>query len=446
MKMKNKLLSLLVSLSLILTLAVPAFAETDYGYIYDETEQLGSDLMQILGRHTLPALEDAYGISAHVDILTDLADFEDVTAAAQYLFDEYDYGYGDNQDGISLTLLAKEDKGSYIIEDWVLVTNGIMDEAIDDIHSEVSVMLTDEVWSGDLEQDAQVLAAAAGVINEGVVNFMEGSLPEAPTATEKTEEKSESETAPEAEAESKSEPAAVAADAEFIFDDADILTDEEEAELESKIAESAAEYGCGVYFVSVKDFNHYAGTIEDAAGVLYDEYGMGIGEDHSGVLLLLSMDNRKYDLKVRGYGQTAFTIYGRNQLNDVFLDDFKEDDWYSGVSDYVDFSFEMIEMARDGHPLDENTNTTTSRVAGVIACVVLAFLTAFLITSILKGQLKSAAKGTEASEYQTGGVNLKDTRDMYTHTTTTRVYVEPKKDNDNYSDTSNSSSDTSGSF
>ena len=59
-------LSVLLSLSF----CIPAAAAEDYGVIYDETEQLGSESLQHAGEVTLPALTEQYGVDLRVDILT----------------------------------------------------------------------------------------------------------------------------------------------------------------------------------------------------------------------------------------------------------------------------------------------------------------------------------------------------------------------------------------
>ena len=55
-----------------------------------------------------------------------------------------------------------------------------------------------------------------------------------------------------------------------------------------------------------------------------------------------TMAERDYTLIAYGYGNTAFTDYGKDKLSEVFLDDFGDDNWYSGLSDYLDKSESML--------------------------------------------------------------------------------------------------------
>ncbi len=89
-------LSVLLSLSF----CIPAAAAEDYGVIYDETEQLGSESLQHAGEVTLPALTEQYGVDLRVDILTK-SDYDTVFDAAEGIYEKYGYGYGEYHSGIT---------------------------------------------------------------------------------------------------------------------------------------------------------------------------------------------------------------------------------------------------------------------------------------------------------------------------------------------------------
>ena len=130
----------------------------------------------------------------------------------------------------------------------------------------------------------------------------------------------------------------------FVTDEAGLLSDQECLELERRAEEISLKYKCGVYIILLDDFTAYTydETIYEAAKTLYQEYRLGYGEEKSGELLLLSMAERDYTLISYGYGNTAFTDYGKDKLSEVFLDDFGDDNWYSGLSDYLDKSESML--------------------------------------------------------------------------------------------------------
>lgn len=221
---------------------------------------------------------------------------------------------------------------------------------------------------------------------------------------------------------------------EYVTDAAGLLSQEELEALRENSAQLEEDYHFGVYIITLDDVTHYvdAYDMEDAAEQLYLGNELGIGEDQSGLLLLLSMEDRSWALYAFGYGNTAFTDYGKEYLSGRFLDDFREDSWYDGLADYQKACGEMLESAQKGEAVDvdHQPDPPHARVYGILACVVLGVLVAALITLLLKSQLRSVAKGTQAEAFvAAGGLELSQRQDQYTHTTQTRIYDPPEKNN-----------------
>ena len=213
----------------------------------------------------------------------------------------------------------------------------------------------------------------------------------------------------------------------FVTDEAGLLTDRQRLELETRAEEISLKYECGVYIILLDDFTAYTRdeTIYETAKTLYRDYCLGYGEEKSGELLLLSMAERDYTLIAYGYGNTAFTDYGKDKLTKVFLDDFGDDNWYGGLSDYLDQSESMLKSAREGHPVDVDSNPVIV-VAGIGISLLVGCVAAIAITACLAGRLmKSVSAGTEANAYLTAGsVKITGREDQFTHTTETRRKIE----------------------
>lgn len=236
-------------------------------------------------------------------------------------------------------------------------------------------------------------------------------------------------------------PDAQSASTPSVVDLADLLTDQEEQELEDAANQIAEQYQCGVYLLILPDFKAEADTNDPytaARDIYLDRTDWGVGAERSGIVLMLSMQDRDFALMAHGYGNTAFTDYGKETLSKEFLDDFREDEWAKGFYDYVNTCALMLEKAYAGEPvdvgsseaLDMESQVKGSRVYGIIASVIIAILIALCVVLVLKHQLKSVAKKTEAAEYIThGGVQMHQQYDHYTHTTQTRIYEEPPKSN-----------------
>ena len=149
------------------------------------------------------------------------------------------------------------------------------------------------------------------------------------------------------------------------------------------------------------------------------------GEEKSGELLLLSMEERDYALIAYGYGNTAFTDYGKDKLTEKFLDNFKNDDWCGGFQDYLEKSDSMLQSAREGHPFDVDSNPLI-RLAGIGISLLVGCVAAFVIAVWVSDRMmKSVSAKTEAGAYLTAGsVVITGREDYFTHTTETRTKIE----------------------
>lgn len=217
---------------------------------------------------------------------------------------------------------------------------------------------------------------------------------------------------------------------DHVTDAAGLLTDAQWETLEDKAQLISKQYQCGVYIVTVDDFTNYADTdsVYQAAKTIYTEYALGWGQEKSGVMLLLSMAERDYSLIAYGYGNTAFTDYGKDKLADVFLDDFAEDDWYAGFGDYLEKSESMLKSARAGFPLDVDSNPLI-RLAGLLMSIGLGCLLSILICALLWERMKSVSVSTEANAYlRRDSVVITKREDQFTHRTQTRVKIERGSD------------------
>ena len=146
----------------------------------------------------------------------------------------------------------------------------------------------------------------------------------------------------------------------LIYDTESLLTDGERQQLESLADQITWQYDCAVYVVTIYDYEQYADGVYEAACTIYNDYDFGIGEDRDGVLLLLSMYDRSYDLYVRdgGIAQYAVSDYGRHKMTDVFLDNFGEDDWRGGFEDYLFACDEYLTLAEQGTPVKKSLTSS----------------------------------------------------------------------------------------
>lgn len=218
-----------------------------------------------------------------------------------------------------------------------------------------------------------------------------------------------------------------AAQEEFplICDSAELLTDEECLQMQVRAQRISELYQCAVYVITVDDYRDYgSGSIDAVAQSLYQKYDLGWGEERSGVMLMLSMCERDYTIIAYGYGNTAFTDYGKDYLSEQFLDNFADDDWAGGCEDYLAVCGNMLKMAREGEPLTIRSRVKTWHV--VLISLLLGFVIAYAVCGAWRNACKKkTAVRAEASGYLApGGIQITLRDDAYSHTTQTRTKIE----------------------
>lgn len=221
---------------------------------------------------------------------------------------------------------------------------------------------------------------------------------------------------------------AEAAGARYVWDEAGILSPGQAEELEEIAAEYSRQHGCGIYIATVYDPT-ISYDVEIRAEEFYRSRALGAGEERCGILLFLSMAGRDYDLCA--YGNTAhdaFTDYGKDKLSRVFLDDFGDDDWIGGFRDYLDECDRYLTLSEQGTPVDvpaAREKTLGEKLkGGALGGGGLGALVALLRGSALKSRMKSVHTARDADDYvRTHGVHLLEQRDVFSHTTQTRVRI-----------------------
>ncbi len=229
-----------------------------------------------------------------------------------------------------------------------------------------------------------------------------------------------------------------------VTDAAGLLTDEQWKTLNDRAQALTEKYGIAVRIITVDSIGSY--NIEDFAEAVFDEYHLGYGPQNSCIMLLMSMEYRDYDIFAHGYGNEAFTDYGKEKLDGYFLPKFKNNDWYGGFTGFLDGCDEYLRLAAAGTPVDRGS---MSRGAKTVIHLVIAFIPALIVALILKGKMKTVAKQRSAAAY-TGmdqlDLRFKEDRFLHRSQTRTRIQTESSRSGGGTSVNSHGSSHHSGKF
>lgn len=391
--MKRKFLTFALTLLTCVLFALPAFA-AEYGVIYTEAQCLQSDELTEIGKRYLPRYAAFYETDLRVDVLTGIGDFSSLEEAAAAIYDEYDYGYGKGRNGVTLTMLVHEDEDGVALDEWYLYAAGD-NNALTTVGIQMAVDALQESmdaddWAGDAQQDTQALVKAINTTADTLTEFFLSS--------------DASDSLP-AEGETIG----------YMTDTAGILTQGEREALEQTARSISEKHGFGVYMITVDSFYDVTGShdIHDAATALYRKYDMGIGDEHRGLLFLMSMEERDFSIVTYSdYGNFIFDAVAREELVYAFRDDFSVDNWYDGFADYLTDCDTM---------LAEGPEKVSSGITARIGIIFLApLIVAALVIVILGRKMKSVAAATQAEAYVGDGLKLSRQYDQFTHATEVR--------------------------
>lgn len=215
----------------------------------------------------------------------------------------------------------------------------------------------------------------------------------------------------------------------LVLDECNLLSKNELNSLQVKSETLARKYNCGVYIGIVPNMEDIDRTYPDAFGIeayaqyFFESYCGGIGDEGNGILLMLSMQERDYDLAAHGSrGHYTFTDYGKAQLEKSFLSDFKYDDWYSGLSNYLQELERFFEAAEEGKPIDVGNrpkahNLLFSLIVGLIVGVLSALITCISLSSKLTSVHQSSFVLNFLPQ---DALKLNDGKDTFLRNTVTR--------------------------
>lgn len=131
-----------------------------------------------------------------------------------------------------------------------------------------------------------------------------------------------------------------------IIDSADLLSDQEMIELESRADSLMDKYGMDVVILTVDSLNGQ--SPQNKADNFYDENGYG----DNGVLFLLAMDEREWYISTCGDGIYALTDYGIQQVGNAMLPCLSDGDYYGAFEVFLEELPLYFDALAKGDPID----------------------------------------------------------------------------------------------
>ena len=216
-------------------------------------------------------------------------------------------------------------------------------------------------------------------------------------------------------------------------DSAEVLTEDEETELEASLEKVSVRQSFDVTIATIDSLESEGYTsMEKYADDLYDYCQFGYGENRDGVLLLVSTGDRKWHISTCGYGITAFTDAGIQYLGEQMTPDMADGDYAAAFRTFVQWSDAYIDAARSGRPYDvKNLPREPLSPMYLFLALGIGLVLAWVVVGVMKSQLRSVAFQENAASYvREGSMNLTNSRELFLYRDVQRTEHVEEKDSD----------------
>lgn len=210
-------------------------------------------------------------------------------------------------------------------------------------------------------------------------------------------------------------PALADTEKNLIHDDADLLTDAEQTQLQQKAAQISNEYRIELTILTVSTTNGH--TTQRYAEQYYQQNGLGVGEENSGILLLIAMDSatgRGWYIYTYPEGYDAVSDERTAELMEDVTPQLSKGKYADAFHTYLDLMAAELKDYRETTP-DE-----------VLIFVVIALgvgaLVGLITVLIMRSGMKSAVYQYGAREYiVNGSYDLTHHQDIFLYSHVTKV-------------------------
>ena len=144
--------------------------------------------------------------------------------------------------------------------------------------------------------------------------------------------------------------AAAGSDTPLIVDNAGVLNSEQVDDLTQTASDLRDLYEMDVVIVVVTDLD--GKSAQTYADDYYDYNGYGIGDDYSGMLLLIATESRDWWISTCGEAIYVLTDYGIESIFSDFSGYLSVNDYYHAFETYLDCLPEYFDAYYSGEPID----------------------------------------------------------------------------------------------
>ena len=198
----------------------------------------------------------------------------------------------------------------------------------------------------------------------------------------------------------------------LLYDEADLLSAAEEEALNQKLAEISYTYNAQIVIATLDSLDGI--DMDDFVDFVYDSMGLGYGEDHDGVLLLVCMDPREYRILSNGFAGVAIDPDDIDTISNQIQPHLSDGDYAEAFETFADKCAYYLDGHLNGFPFNAGKSLAISLIIGVVVGLIVVF--------VMKGQLKTVRKQHQANVYvKTGSMQVNISNDIFLYRTVSRT-------------------------
>ena len=213
----------------------------------------------------------------------------------------------------------------------------------------------------------------------------------------------------------------------LVVDNADLLTDDEESKLTSKLETITEEYKSEVAILTVTDLE--GKSAQAYADDFFDYNGYGYGEEKDGVLVLFkpgAEGDRKLHITTHGTAIEAFSDSTINDILNAMKDYLIAEDYYTAFDLYAD-------------KCEEALQPPSVPLIWIPICLAIGFVLSLIISKIVASSLRPVRKQQNASNYvRKGSMVVTNGQDVFMYRNVSKTEISRNDDNDSSTHTSSS--------
>ncbi len=206
-----------------------------------------------------------------------------------------------------------------------------------------------------------------------------------------------------------------------LIDNAGLLTSSETKNLSSTLDEISERQKMDVVILTENTIGEK--SPQDYADDYFDYNDYGIGEDKSGILLLLNMQEKDWYVSTKGHGIIVFTDAGLDYISKKILPELKSKNYKDAFNIFANLCDKFITKANTDKPYDSgNLPKEPFNISFWIpAAILMGLFLAWLVVLYMKKQLKTVLPKVKADDYiQKNSLQIKNARDIFLYSSITR--------------------------